>query len=74
MLKILHPDIRLALKNCNPKFQAIILLMSSSGMDSAEVRSLSYKQLLKSLQEYIKLPKNSMVSAYDLINLVDEKL
>ncbi len=48
--------------------------MSSSGMDSAEVRSLSYKQLLKSLQEYIKLPKNSMVSAYDLINLVDEKL
>jgi hypothetical protein len=56
-------DIKLALKNCNPKFQAIILLMSSSGMGSAEVSSLSHKQLLESLQEYINFPKNSMVSA-----------
>jgi hypothetical protein len=48
--------------------------MSSSGMGSAEVRSLSYKQLLESLQEYIKFPKNSMVSAHKLISLVEEKL
>ena len=42
-------DIKLALKNCNPKFQAIILLMSSSGMGSAEVRSLSYKAPIRIL-------------------------
>jgi len=66
-------DIRFALKYVNPKYKAIILIISSSGMGSAEVRSLTYGHLLISLKDYLNYPKNTFVSVDDLIQLVEEK-
>ena len=66
-------DITFALKYCNTKYKAIILLMSCSGMGSAELRSLSYHDLLISLHEYIEIPEKTFVSVDDLIHLVEEK-
>jgi integrase len=66
-------DIRKALKYANPKYNAIILTMSSAGFGSAEIRSLKYTDLLRSLKEYINIPKNSMLPVDELIKLVEEK-
>lgn len=51
-------DIRKALTHCNLKYKAIILLMASSGMGSAEVRSLKIQDFLDSLLEYLRRPLN----------------
>ncbi len=42
-------DIKIALSNCNKKYQAIILLMSSSGMGMAEIRHLTVQDFKNSL-------------------------
>ncbi len=42
--------IRRALKHANVKYQAIILLMSSSGMGSSDIRHLTIKDYLDSLE------------------------
>jgi integrase len=52
-------QIRETLKYSNPKYTAIILLISSSGMGSNEIRGLKIKDLLNSLKEYIKHPLNN---------------
>jgi integrase len=49
-------DIKKALSQCNFKYKAIILLMISSGMGSAEVRSLNVQNFLDSLSEYFRRP------------------
>lgn len=49
-------DIKKALSQCNLKYKAIILLMVSSGMGSAEVRSLKVQDFLDSLSEYFRRP------------------
>lgn len=51
-------DIKKALSQCNLKYKAIILLMGSSGMGSAEVRSLKVQDFLDSLSEYFRRPLN----------------
>lgn len=60
-------DISKALNFANIKYQALILLISSSGMGSAEVRSLTYHDFLKSISEYVERPVNSIVSIGDII-------
>lgn len=49
-------DIKKAVTQCNLKYKAIILLMASSGMGSAEVRSLKVQDFLDSLSEYFRRP------------------
>lgn len=51
-------NIREALKKSNPKYSAVILLMSSSGMGSSEIRGLKIKDLLNALKDHIKTPIN----------------
>jgi integrase len=46
-------DIRIALKHGKFKYQAIILLMSSSGMGSGEIRNLTFGDYLKSIEDFI---------------------
>lgn len=46
-------DIRKVLKQCKLKYQAIILLMSSSGMAGADVRHLTYGDFLDAISEYL---------------------
>ena len=46
-------DIRVALKHCKFKYQAIILLMSSSGMGSGEIRNLTFGDYLKAIEDFI---------------------
>lgn len=46
-------DIRKALKHCKFKYQAIILLMSSSGMGSGEIRNLTFGNFLNAIDEYL---------------------
>jgi integrase len=62
--------IKKALKISNVKYRAIILLMSSSGMGSAEVRSLTYKIFLNAISEYYEPPKTEQFN----IPLIVEKL
>lgn len=47
-------DIRKALKHCKFKYQAIILLMSSSGMGSGEIRNLTYGNFLDAIDEHLE--------------------
>ncbi|WP_048190686.1 hypothetical protein [Methanobacterium sp. SMA-27] len=49
-------NIREALKFSNPKYTALILLLSSSGLGSSEILGLKIKDLLNSLKDYIKSP------------------
>ncbi len=49
-------DIKKVLKYANPKYKAMILLMMSSGMGSAEIRELRFSDLLKSYEIPIKDP------------------
>lgn len=49
-------DIKKALKYSNKKYRAIILLMASSGMGSAEIRNLKFAEFRRSIEEYTKFP------------------
>lgn len=51
-------DIKKALNHVNIKYKAIILLMCSSGMGSAEIRNLTYGNFIESIKEYYKPIKN----------------
>lgn len=46
-------DIRVALKHCKFKYRAIILLMSSSGMGSGEIRNLTFGDYLSAITEFL---------------------
>lgn len=62
-----------ALKFANQKYSAIILLMASSGMGASEILSLKYSDLLKSLEDDIKIPKRKQLDIEYLTDLVEEK-
>jgi len=61
--------IRQALKYCNIKYKAIILLMSSSGMGSSEMRHLTFKDFIASQN----VPVKDTFDTLDIIKLLDEK-
>jgi integrase len=63
-----NEDIKKALKYSNQKYKAIILLMVSSGMGSSEIRNLTFKDFLISLEEYIKIPLKEPYTAEDIRN------
>ena len=63
-------DIKKALSYANLEYKAIILLMASSGMGSAEVRNLTYKNFLEAIKEYFKPSKNEQFD----IGLITEEL
>jgi site-specific recombinase XerD len=48
-------DIGLALRNCNKKYQSIILLMASSGMGRAEVKHLKIKDYFTALNRPVNV-------------------
>jgi integrase len=66
-------DIKIALKYANPRYRAIILLMSSSGMGASEIISLSINDFLTSLKDYISIAKTSIVDIDVIIELIEEK-
>lgn len=51
-----NDEIKLALNQSSLKYKSIILLMNSSGMGSAEVRSLKVQDFLDSLSTYFRSP------------------
>ncbi len=61
-------DIKKAIKYSNHKYKAIIILMTSSGMGSAEIRSLTFDNFLKSLKEYLKIPLKSPYNVEEIRN------
>jgi integrase len=61
-------DIKKALKYSNYKYKAIILLMLSSGMGSAEIRNLTFKNFLKSIEEYIIIRLKEPYNVEDIKN------
>jgi len=61
------------LSHANLKYQAIILLMMSSGMGAAEIRSLSYGDFLRSIKDYYEPPVNAKVDIGELIYILDKK-
>ena len=63
-------DIKKALPYANMKYKAIILLMASSGMGSAEIRNLTYEDFLEAIKEYFKPSKNEQ---FDM-DLITERL
>lgn len=54
-------DIKKALPYANLKYKAIILLMASSGMGSAEIRNLTYGNFLEAIKEYYKPNKKEQL-------------
>lgn len=53
-------DILLALDFANVKYQAIILLMASSGMGRSEIISLTFKDFIESLKKYYQPHENEI--------------
>jgi integrase len=64
-------NIRTAIEYANPKYQAIITLMASSGMGSSEIRNLKVNDLLKALNIPIKKIEKALFDIRELIDLVD---
>ena len=62
--------IKEVLKKSNIKYTAIILLMSGSGMGSAEIRDLTYQNFLEAIAEYYEPTTNEQFD----IPLIVEKL
>jgi integrase len=67
-----HLDIKLAVEHANPKYAAMILLASSSGMGSAELRALSFKDFLVSLNVPFKDDNLGVFDVGGLLNIVPE--
>jgi len=75
--------IRKALKYCNLRDKAIILLQFSSGLGGAEVRNLTYGQFYIAIKEYITYNKDEIFdidriyhqikNKYDIIGIWDSK-
>ena len=65
-------DIRKALGYASIREKAIIYLMSSSSMGSAEVRNLSYQDFLKSISEYIDINLNKWIDIKELVKKLQE--
>lgn len=60
-----------ALKRTNLRNQAIIILMASSGMGAAEIRSLTYTHFLTAINELIKdLTENEKLDLYKIRSLL----
>jgi len=67
-------DIKKALEYSNRKYKAIILLMVSSGMGSAEIRKLTFKDFLKSLEDYIIIPLKEPYNVENIRNILPVNL
>lgn len=65
-------DIKLALSVSSLKFQAIILLMISSGMGRAEILNLKYNDFLNSISDYCNLPNKTFIDINEVIPILDE--
>ena len=63
-----------ALSYANLKYQAIILLMSNSGMRASDVRCLKYSDLLSSLNDYLKTPITDMVNVERNLSIYSIKM
>lgn len=61
--------IKKALKKSNIKYTAIILLMSGSGMGSAEIRDLTYQNFLEAIVEYYEPTTNEQ---FDIPQIVEK--
>ncbi|NMO09508.1 tyrosine-type recombinase/integrase [Methanobacterium subterraneum] len=66
-------DIKKALNHANIKYKAMILLMSSSGMGSSEIRNLTYGNFLESIKEYYKPTKNEQFDIAQITEVLQEK-
>jgi integrase len=66
-------DIKIALNHANIKYKAMILLMSSSGMGSSEIRNLTYGNFLESIKEYYKPTKNEQFDIVQISEILQEK-
>jgi integrase len=65
-------DIIKVLDYANPKYQAIITLMASSGLGSGEVRSLTVKDFLEALKIPTKRLKNELPDIDEIYDLWDK--
>ena len=61
-------DIRKALKHCKFKYQAIILLMSSSGMGSGEIRNLTFGDFLSAIDEFLDYETFDVLKIAEMLN------
>lgn len=66
-------DIKIALNFANIKYKAMILLMSSSGMGSSEIRNLTYGNFLESIKEYYKPTKNEQFDIAQISEVLQGK-
>lgn len=66
-------DILKALTFSNLKFTAIILLMVSSGMASAEIRNLTYRDFVNAVKSYLEKSRNSLLDIYKIADQLREK-
>lgn len=66
-------DIKIALNHVNIKYKALILLMSSSGMGSSEVRNLTYGNFLNGIKEYYKPTKNEQFDIAQITEILQGK-
>lgn len=62
-----------ALKHSNIMYRAIILLMSSSGLGSKEVRNLTYGEFFKAIKDYLKIPELDPSDISNIIKLTKDK-
>lgn len=61
-------DIEKALKHCKFKYKAIILLMSSSGMGSGEIRNLKFEDFLDAINEFLDHEEMDVTKIAEMLN------
>ncbi len=66
-------DIKKAVQHSNLEYQAIILLMSSSGMGSSEIRNLTYRNFLNAISDYYKPSKDGQFDIAQITENLQEK-
>ncbi|UTB32761.1 MAG: site-specific integrase [Methanobacterium sp. ERen5] len=63
-------EIQKALKFANTKYQSIIYMALATGLRASDLRALKYSDFLKSLHDYITIPKNTFISIDEVVYLL----
>lgn len=67
-------DIKKAISFSDIKYQALIVLLASSGMRQGDARTITLKHLINSLKEYAKINVNDLVDIEEIRYKLPEKI
>lgn len=67
-------DIKTAISHSDIKYQALIILLASSGMRQGDARTLTLKHLANAIKEYVKIDTKDLADIDEIKDLLPEKI